>query len=169
LWNAIGALGILDDCGPIEAASQVACLLLNERSLPLAATKKMKTAMQIKSTVLTKNQKVHGIVHTAATAAAAVGAGLAQIPGSDAPVQASIQTTMIIAIAHEHGAAITKAAAADLLLTFTATHVGRGISQWLVGWVPGWGNAINASTAAALTEAVGWAAGACFREQRAAA
>ncbi|HQP39712.1 MAG TPA: hypothetical protein PLI95_31225, partial [Polyangiaceae bacterium] len=62
-----------------------------------------------------------------------------------------------------------KAAAADLLLTFTATHVGRGISQWLVGWVPGWGNAINASTAAALTEAVGWAADAYFGEQRAAA
>lgn len=90
------------------------------------------------STALTTNQKVHGIVHTAATAAAAVGAGLAQIPGSDAPVLAGIQTTMIIAVAHEHGAAITKAAAADLLLTFTATHVGRGISQWLVGWVPGW-------------------------------
>lgn len=76
---------------------------------------------------------------------------------------------MIVAIAHEHGAAITKTAAADLLLTFTATHVGRGISQWLVGWVPGWGNAINASTAAALTEAVGWAADAYFNEERAAA
>jgi uncharacterized protein (DUF697 family) len=110
----------------------------------------------------TKNQKVHGIVHTASTAAAAVGAGLAQLPGSDAPVLAGIQTTMIIAVAHEHGAAITKTAAADLLLTFTATHVGRGISQWLVGWVPGWGNAINATTAAALTEAVGWAADAYF-------
>ena len=120
-------------------------------------------------TALTPNQKVHGIVHTAATAAAAVGAGLAQLPGSDGPVLAGIQTTMIIAIAHEHSAQITKAAAADLLLTFTATHVGRGISQWLVGWVPGWGNAINASTAAALTEAVGWAADAYFGEQRAAA
>jgi uncharacterized protein (DUF697 family) len=122
-----------------------------------------------KTTALTTNQKVHGIVHTAATAAAAVGAGLAQLPGSDAPVLAGIQTTMIVAIAHEHGAAITKAAAADLLLTFTATHVGRGISQWLVGWVPGWGNAINASTAAALTEAVGWAADAYFGGERAAA
>lgn len=112
----------------------------------------------------TTNQKVHGIVHTASTAAAAVGAGLAQLPGSDAPVLAGIQTTMIVAIAHEHGAAVTKAAAADLLLTFAATHVGRGVSQWLVGWVPGWGNAINATTAAALTEAVGWAADAYFVE-----
>ena len=117
----------------------------------------------------TKNQKVHGIVHAATAVSAAVGAGLAQLPGSDAPVLAGIQTTMIIAVAHEHGAAITKAAAADLLLTFAATHVGRGISQWLVGWVPGWGNAINATTAAALTEAIGWAADAYFGEEAQAA
>lgn len=112
----------------------------------------------------TKNQKVHGIVHAASTAAAAVGAGLAQLPGSDAPLLAGIQTTMIVAIAHEHDAVLTKAAAADMLLTFTATHVGRGLSQWLVGWVPGWGNAINATTAATLTEAIGWAADAYFSE-----
>lgn len=112
----------------------------------------------------TKNQKVHGIIHASSTAAAAVGAGLAQLPGSDAPVLASIQTTMIVAIAREHGAEVTKAAAADLLLTFTATAVGRGISQWLVGWIPGWGNAVNATTAAALTEAVGWAADAYFED-----
>ena len=122
-----------------------------------------------KTTALTTNQKVHGIVHTAATAAAAVGAGLAQIPGSDAPVLAGIQTTMIIAIAHEHAAAITRAAAADLLLTFTATHAGRGISHRPVARAPAWRNATNASTAAALTEAVGWAADAYFAEERAAA
>jgi uncharacterized protein (DUF697 family) len=110
---------------------------------------------------------VKKIIHMAAAAAAAVGAGLAQVPGSDAPVLVSIQTTMIIAIAQEYGVPVTKAAAADLLLTFTATAVGRGISQWLVGWIPGLGNVINASTAAALTEAVGWAADAYFREQRA--
>jgi uncharacterized protein (DUF697 family) len=124
--------------------------------------------MQTQKNALKTKKNIAGIVHTAATASAAIGAGLAQIPGSDAPVLAGIQTTMIMAIAHEHGATVTKAAAADLLLTFTATHVGRGISQWLVGWVPGWGNAINASTAAALTEAVGWAADAYFSNKRAA-
>jgi len=112
----------------------------------------------------TLNQKIHGIIHTASTGAAGVGAGMAQIPGSDAPVLAGIQTTMIIAIGHEYGVSVTKATAADLLLTFTATMVGRGISQVLVGWVPGLGNAINAATAAAITEAVGWAADAYFAE-----
>jgi uncharacterized protein (DUF697 family) len=106
----------------------------------------------------TQLQKVHGIIHIASAACAGVGAGLAQIPGSDMPVIAGLQTTMIVGIAEVHGVSLTKTAAADLLLTFTASVGGRALSQLLVGWVPGLGNAINASTAAALTEAVGWAA-----------
>lgn len=105
---------------------------------------------------------VNGIIATAAASAAAVGAGLAQIPGSDAPVLCAIQTAMIVAIAQAQGVSITKAAAADLLLTFAATTGGRAVSQFLVGWIPGWGNAINATTAAALTTAVGKAAEAYF-------
>ena len=81
------------------------------------------------TTQLTKNQKIHGIIHTAATAAAGVGAGLAQLPGADAPVLTALQTTMIIAIAHEHGMVVSKTAAADVLLTFTATLIGRSVSH----------------------------------------
>jgi uncharacterized protein (DUF697 family) len=33
-----------------------------------------------------------------------------------------------------------------------------------VGWIPGFGNAINASTAFAITEAIGWAANDIFNE-----
>ncbi|GGC62266.1 hypothetical protein GCM10011396_06430 [Undibacterium terreum] len=109
-----------------------------------------------------KNQKIHGIIHTAAAACAGVGGGLAQVPGSDAAVIVPLQTAMISAIAAEHGVTLTKAAAADILLTFAATTGGRWISQVLVGWVPGVGNVINASTAAAITEAVGWAANTYF-------
>ncbi len=112
----------------------------------------------------TRDQKIHGIIHTASAASAGVGAGLAQLPGSDAPVLASIQTTMIIAVAEVHGASITKTAAAELLLTFSATIAGRGLSQWLVGWIPAYGNAINATTAAAVTEAVGWTADGYFAD-----
>ena len=39
---------------------------------------------------------IHGIIHTASASAGLVGAGLSQIPGSDAPVIVSLQTTMII-------------------------------------------------------------------------
>jgi uncharacterized protein (DUF697 family) len=112
----------------------------------------------------TLKRKVHIVIHAAATAAGAVGAGLAQLPGSDAPVLMGIQTAMIMGVADLHGEKITKATATDLLLTFTATQVGRGISQFLVGWIPVLGNALNAATAAGVTEAVGWAAHAFFEK-----
>lgn len=110
----------------------------------------------------TKLQKVHGVIHTASAASASVGAGLAQIPGADTPVIVTLQTAMIVAIGEVHGANMSKTAAADVLLTFAASVGGRALSQMLVGWIPGLGNAINASTAAALTEAVGWAAHSYF-------
>ncbi|KVE06284.1 hypothetical protein WI91_08020 [Burkholderia vietnamiensis] len=115
----------------------------------------------------TKKQKIHGIIHTAALACASVGAGLAQVPASDSAVIAPLQTAMIIAIAHQHGVVIAKSAAVDLLFTFTATQIGRGVSQLLIGWIPALGNAINAVTAATLTEAVGWAADEYFRAEQA--
>ena len=110
----------------------------------------------------TQEQIIHGIIHTAAAAAAGVGAGLAQIPGSDAPLITALQTTMIVSIAREHNTPIDKTAAANLLLTFAATIGGRTLSQFVVGWIPGWGNAINATTAFSITEAIGWAANEYF-------
>jgi len=107
---------------------------------------------------------VHAIIHSAAVAAGGVGAGLAQVPGSDGPVLVTIQTGMILGIAQQYGVSLTKAAAADLVMTFAASMAGRGVSQVLVGWIPGLGNAINASTAAAITEAIGWAADAYFAD-----
>ena len=111
-----------------------------------------------------KGKNVEVIIHAAATSSAAVGAGLAQIPGSDMPVISGIQATMVIAIADKYNIKLSQAAAVEALLIFSAGHSGRAISQFIVGWIPGWGNAINASTAFALTEAVGWAANAHFKK-----
>ncbi len=107
---------------------------------------------------------VHVIIHGAATAAAGVGAGLAQLPGADTPVLITLQSGMVAGIAQQYGVSLTKTAAADLVLTFAASMAGRGISQLLLGWIPGAGNAINASTAAAITEAIGWAADTYFAD-----
>ena len=148
-----------------ENSHKNSMLLILARPLLLWLRQHERSTREVEMSV-SKNQKVHGVIHTASAASAGVGAGLAQIPGADAPVIAGIQTTMIIGIAEIHGTGLNKAAAANLLLTFTATIGGRTLSQFLVGWIPGWGNAINASTAAALTEAVGWAADAYFAEQR---
>src|ERR1039458_4548277 len=106
----------------------------------------------------TRNQKIHGIIHVASAACAGVGAGLAQLPGSDSAVIVPIQTAMIVSIASQHGVEISKALAVELIVGFAATTGGRFLSQLFLGWIPGLGNAINASTAAGITEAIGWAA-----------
>ena len=109
-----------------------------------------------------KNQKIHAIIHSATVTAGGIGAGLAQLPGADMPVLTALQTAMIIAIGHEHGCEMTKASAKSILLTLPAGYGGRALSQFLVGYIPGYGNTINASTAMAITETIGWAADAYF-------
>lgn len=120
--------------------------------------------MTAKNATVVHPNKLHVIIHSAAASAAGVGAGLAQIPGSDAPVLITIQSAMIVAIAGHFGNQVGKEAAVKMLLPFSATVAGRGASQALVGWIPGYGNVINAITAATLTEAIGWAAVAYFKD-----
>ena len=107
---------------------------------------------------MSTNGKIHTIIHGAATAAASVGAGLAQLPGADNLVITPIQIAMIIAIGEVHGQSLSKAAAISALSAASAGIVGRTVSQLLVGWIPIIGNGINASTAFGITEAIGWAA-----------
>ena len=45
------------------------------------------------------------------------------------------------------------------------TTVGRVVSQVLVGWIPGVGNAINAGTAASVVEGIGWSVAKTFEAQ----
>lgn len=113
---------------------------------------------------MNKLEKVHSVIHTAAATAGTVGAGLAQIPGSDNAVITPIQLAMIQTIASIYGVEMSKSAALSALSAASAGVVGRGISQCLVGWIPGFGNAINASTAIAITESIGWATFAMFED-----
>lgn len=103
-----------------------------------------------------QRSKCHAIIHTASASAAAVGAGLAQLPGSDNAAITPIQLAMTVSLGAVFGIQLTQSAAAAALASVAAATVGRAVSQVLVGWIPGLGNAINASTAAALTESVGW-------------
>ncbi|MBP1560624.1 MAG: hypothetical protein J6C96_05190 [Oscillospiraceae bacterium] len=116
---------------------------------------------------MTKEQKTkcHAIIHPAATAAGAVGAGLAQLPCSDNVILVPIQIGMIVALGQVFGLEILESAAQSMLATALTSTVGRGISQALIGWIPGIGNAINASTAAGLTETIGWIIAKTFDEQ----
>ena len=103
-----------------------------------------------------QRKKCETIIHSASVAAAGAAAGLAQIPGADNAAIIPIQVAMIISLGQVFGRELTKNAATALLGTATASTVGRGVSQFLVGWIPGFGNAINAGTAASVTEALGW-------------
>jgi len=104
----------------------------------------------------TEQKACHGIIHSASVSAAAVGAGLAQLPLADNAVITPIQITMIISLGKVFDQEITKAAAKGILAGLLASFVGRGVSQAVWGWIPGIGNASNAITAAAITESIGW-------------
>ena len=105
-----------------------------------------------------KKIRIHAIIHAASVAAAAVGGGLAQIPTSDTLIITPIQLAMITGIGRTLGIKLTESTAAATLASATAATIGRAGSQLMIGWWPIAGNAINAVTAAGLTEAIGWAA-----------
>ena len=104
----------------------------------------------------TQKAKCHAIIHSASASAAAVGAGLAQIPCSDNAVITPIQLTMTISLVRVFGLELTESAAGAAVASAAASTVGRTASQVLIGWIPVAGNIINAGTAATITEAIGW-------------
>ena len=104
-----------------------------------------------------EKNRCHFIIHSAAVSAAGVGAGMAQIPGADVPTIVGIEIAMTIALGGVFGVSLTESTAKSIVLTTAGTIAGRGISQGLVGWIPAFGNIINAGTAFALVETLGWA------------
>jgi uncharacterized protein (DUF697 family) len=106
-------------------------------------------------------QKIHEIIHDASDACDGVDGDSAIAP---------IQVSMILALASEYGIEMNNAAATELLQKLTATVRSRQVHfsrQALVGWLPGIDNPENDSTAAALTEAIGWAANSHFEKNEA--
>lgn len=104
-----------------------------------------------------QKNKCHQIIHTASGAAAAAAAGIAQLPCADSAIIAPIQIGMICGLGNVFDMEISKSSAKGLAASAVGTTVGRAISQVLLGWIPGLGNALNAATAAGITEAMGWA------------
>lgn len=136
------------------STSEPADSLLLENSIMVANQGTPRETMTGEGTVV----KAHIIIHGAATAAAAVGGGLAQIPASGTLAITPIQISMIIALGSLHGKTLGKSSALGVLAAAYGPYVGRTVSQLLIGWIPGVGNAINAATAFVVTESIGWAA-----------
>lgn len=107
-----------------------------------------------------QNAMCHGIIHAAATSAAAVGGGLAQLPGSDSPLLVAIQVMMIVSIGQVFDVNLKETGAKAMLSTKLSSMAGKQVARFaaqvLVGWIPGVGNLVNAATAAGITEAIGW-------------
>lgn len=114
----------------------------------------------VTETGLTEEQrsKCEFIIHGASVAAGGVGTGLAQLPVIDTAVITPIQIGMITSLGAVFDIRVTEGMAKGIITSMGAAVVGRGVSQLLLGWIPGLGNAINTATAAGLTEAIGWAA-----------
>ena len=64
---------------------------------------------------------------------------------------------MTIALGKVFGLELTDSMARAAMASVAASTIGRTVSQFLIGWIPVAGNIINASTAASITEALGWA------------
>ena len=109
--------------------------------------------------------KCHKIIHFASVSAASAGAGLAQFPCSDNAVITPIQLVMIISLGRVFGIELTDSTAKASLASAAAATVGRTASQVLVGWLPGFGNIVNAFTAASITETIGWLVAEDFARQ----
>lgn len=99
------------------------------------------------------------VVHWAAAAAGTAGAS--PIPGSDAPIIAGIQSTMIYKINTEFEVNDKDSSATSLItgiLGVTAVaSLGRTVAANLLKFIPGAGSVVGATTAIAITEAIGHA------------
>ena len=129
------------------------------------ATNALKKAQVVKSEIRLEAMKssARKVVHAASVAAGVVGAS--PIPGSDAPLIAAAQSTMIYKINAEFELSSDISNATSVvtgILGITAiAQVGKAVVSNLLKFIPGVGSvvggAISATTAIALTEAVGHA------------
>lgn len=96
----------------------------------------------------------HAIIHSASAAAAAAGA--IPLPVADAIPISAAQITMIIALGKNFGLTIGRSTAESIAGVGLAVHVGRFIFANGMKILPGIGSIVGATTAAAITEALGW-------------
>lgn len=103
-------------------------------------------------------QKCHRAIHTATTASAAAGA--IPIPMSDAIPITAAQIGMVIALGKIFGVTLSQAAAKSIVGVGLTQQVGRAVFSNVLKAIPGAGSVVGgvvgATTAAGITEALGW-------------
>ena len=106
--------------------------------------------------IYARKKKCRRIIHGAALAGAFVGAGLAQLPGSDNLILVPIEILMVIGLGHVFHLRLRHSYRTALTVGTAATMIGRGVSEFLIGWIPFLGNLVDALTAALVIEVLGW-------------
>lgn len=103
-------------------------------------------------------KKCHLAIHSATTAAAAAGA--IPIPMADAIPITAAQIAMVVGLGKVFEISLSQATAKSILGVGLTQSAGRALSANLIKAIPGAGavigGLISASTAAALTEMLGW-------------
>ena len=121
-----------------------------------SAVKRSGPVKEIKELISKKDyNSCQVIIHGAAVACGSIGA-VPKIPLSDSIFITPIQIGMLISLGGVFNMKLTKSAASSILGSCASAIAGRNLSQLTVGLIPGIGNAVNATTAASLTEAIGW-------------
>lgn len=107
---------------------------------------------------MTLDQKIkcHAIIHAASVATGAVGFGVAKIPGAHHLTITPIQAGMVVALGCVFNQKITNAMAVSAITEKLVEPVGIAAAGTLWKYLPGVGNALNAGTAGAITEGLGW-------------
>jgi uncharacterized protein (DUF697 family) len=105
------------------------------------------------------------IIHASALVGALVASGLAQIPASDNAILVPLEIIMVIRLGSVFHVRLRHSYRRSLILTTAATMIGRGVSEFLVGWVPVLGNLFDALTAFAVIEILGWVVAREFKSQ----
>ena len=105
----------------------------------------------------TVKRKSRRIIHMAAIAGALAALIMAQLPASDNLILVPIEIIMVIRLGGVFQVSLKESVSTSFIVGSVATFLGRGISEFLVGWIPVAGNIINAVTAAAVIEFLGHA------------
>lgn len=107
-----------------------------------------------------QKSKCHYIIHGAAAGAVATSALLSQAPGTDNIPLCIAVGGMTVALGQVFDYSLMDAGAeaigTAIIADFAITIGARFATQWVFGWIPGIGNAVNSATAFAMIEFIGW-------------
>lgn len=105
-------------------------------------------------TVHPARRKSETIIHGAAVAAGAAAAA-SVIPGSDAMAIMPIQVAMVTAVSREYGVPVSAGVIKSTVYASLGSIVGKAGAGILLRWTPIAGNAVRASVAFGVTQALG--------------